>query len=227
MKKYVIILLSLVLVFFSSCSKRPDSTIENEAEVPGPATKSSVLQGKRDPSKEEKNAKIPATGSNLSVQEPLSEEARLSLDSLNLQISASGASCGIAYIGKNVSSSTVAECIEKNGILLESGYDADYPFMKEMTASQCAKGNFSDVFCLIPNDTVISIVIYEIGKSGDRSLLFSSDTCEPLFFSSNCTETNNGNVQITIITDNGTPTEFSPCFDANGSLLVGQGIYVF
>jgi len=223
----------LLLLLLSACTVR-------SAEAPGEEIKEAGV-GKGKPvdlpgiggNGKGKN-EVPASGSDL-FREPASEAAKTSLQGLYDAMEAENAACGIAFLGYADPNASISVNIEGYGMLEDSDTAAQYPFLYEMTAADCADICFSELYCIVPSANADGILVEQTAMDEEaepteeaEETLYQSDSCGPVFVCADSNGWDGSNVLVTIRLRDGSELRFHPFLYCNlGTVGVPDGVYDF
>lgn len=160
----------------------------------------------------------PASGSDLYIPEPLSEDAQAALDALYGELRTQDCLCAVAYLGAVPAGTPLAEYLERSGTLTELAEQGGaYRFLPELTPAQCGSGGFTMLYCLVPLSEQAPVCI----RAGDREL-YRSETGGPVLF----TADSNG-FQVSIKAPEGEPRELSVMPGSDGRPAAQPGLLDF
>lgn len=234
MKKFILCCMLALLLPLSACSVRntpsavPDST--GEEQQTSPAKKPGKKKDKKAVKEE-----VPASGTDLCIPEPLSEAAQASLDALRAEIRSSGNLCGMAFLGYVSPLMPLEESILTYGVFEELSWADQFPFLYEMTPEQCVNPAFSDLYCLVPGESVTKIRIVEMEMDEfaeptetESSELAVCDGTQPLLFSAESNGWGGSNLRVILTDSQGREAAFCPAILANlGTIAPCDGVLDF
>lgn len=222
MRKMLFLLSAAALVFLSACTSRsPAPTVQN-TETPHVRTE----PGQPEPTQ-------PASGSDLLLPEPYSEDAQAALKRLTEEMSESGSVCALAFVDLVDPELSIAASVETYDLVSAGGCWELYPFLKEMTPAQCfAEGN-SELYCLLTAEEGSLVTIekaeMEHGEPTDRTTeLYRGSPEGPIFFTADSNGRGASNIRLTVKTPAGRELSFYPGLYSNlGTLGETEGVLDF
>ena len=160
----------------------------------------------------------PASGTDLYLPEPLSEEALTALEGLYGELQSQDCRLALAYLGTVPAGTPLAEYLERSGTLTElAKRGGAYRFLPEMTPAQCAEGGFTQLYCLVPQAGCGGLRV----QAGDK-LLYQSESDTPVLFTAD-----GDGVQVSVTTPEGETQVFSLTPQADGIFGSQTGILDF
>lgn len=213
---------ALLLIILCACTVR-------SPELPAQNTQTSNAYPSTDPRKPVQ----PASGSDLLLPEPYSEDAQAALKRLTEEMSESGSVCALAFVDLVDPELSIAASVETYDLVSAGGCWELYPFLKEMTPAQCfAEGN-SELYCLLTAEEGSLVTIekaeMEHGEPTDRTTeLYRGSPEGPIFFTADSNGRGASNIRLTVKTPAGRELSFYPGLYSNlGTLGETEGVLDF
>jgi len=213
MKRIIIGLFVVTLLLLCGCSRR-----EQNVPTPEQNSENDFIENT-----EIKPTQPPASGTDLPLPEPLTEESAASLEDLRRLIMENDAVCGIAFVAYADPQQSLPENIVSRDLLTASGIDLKFPFVAEITADHCVNEVYSDIYCFVPaevNSKVLIELLVHDAENGEWTSkvereLFYTDDGAPILLSSQSNGWGGSNIRITVTTPEGKTVSFRPALLSN------------
>ena len=214
MKRMICYILALVVLLAVCCV----IVVGRRQPTAPPTETDGVTRPQRPSTVTSPGLESPASGTDMYIPEPLSEEALAALDGLYGELESQDCRFALAYLGTVHVGTPLAEYLESSGLprsLAELG--GAYRFLPEMTPAQCTEGGFPQLYCLVPQTGCRELHIL----AGDR-VLYQSESDAPVLFAAD-----SDGVRVRITTPEGETLEFPLTLQADGTLEPQPGIFDF
>ena len=214
MKQLICYILALVVLLAVCCV----IVLGRRQPAAPPAETDGVTQPQRPSTVTSPQPESPASGTDLYLPEPLSEEALAALEDIYGELQGQDCRFALAYLGTVPAGTPLAEYLEGSGTLTElAKLGGAYRFLPEMTPAQCAEGGFTRLYCLVPRAGCGGLRV----QAGDK-LLYQSESDTPVLFTAD-----GDGVRVSITAPEGETQEFSLTLQADGTLEPQPGILDF